>query len=137
MVPAEVCSCGSRRRTGFIDKCPSTLASPIHDRVTYPERYVTKRYVCARIFVPLGNIVKAQDCDKTKARPGPARPAEGATVRVEEMATEQPPTWTEVFKGLIGAVEGLPNDMAENHDHATVVQLTNVYHNLLRRWADA
>ena len=49
---------------------------------------------------------------------GPARPAEGVTVRVEEMAaSEQAPTWGEVFKGLIGAVEGLPEDMADNHDH--------------------
>jgi hypothetical protein len=49
---------------------------------------------------------------------GPARPAEGTTVRVEEMpAAQQAPTWAEVFKGLIGAVDGLPEDMAENHDH--------------------
>jgi hypothetical protein len=57
---------------------------------------------------------------------GPTRPAEGATVRVEEMtpstvdisiAPKPAPTWAEVFKGLIGAAEGLPADMAENHDH--------------------
>ena len=50
---------------------------------------------------------------------GPARPPDGAAVRVEEMpaATRQPPTWGEVFQDLIGAVEGLPEDMAENHDH--------------------
>jgi hypothetical protein len=49
---------------------------------------------------------------------GPARPPEGAAVRVEEApATGQGPTWGEVFKGLIGSVDGLPEDMAENHDH--------------------
>ena len=49
---------------------------------------------------------------------GPARPPEGAQVRIEEVAgAESGPTWGEVFKGLIGTVEGLPPDMAENHDH--------------------
>jgi hypothetical protein len=49
---------------------------------------------------------------------GLARPPEGTTVRVEEMpAAEQASTWAEVFKDLVGAVEGLPQDMAENHDH--------------------
>jgi hypothetical protein len=32
-------------------------------------------------------------------------------------AKQEPPSWGEVFKGLIGAVEGLPEDLAENHDH--------------------
>jgi hypothetical protein len=50
---------------------------------------------------------------------GPGRPPEGAAVRVEEVAVakDEPPTWGEVFKDLIGAVDGLPDDMAENHDH--------------------
>ena len=49
---------------------------------------------------------------------GSLRPPEGAAVRVEELsAAVQVPTWGEVFKGLIGAAEGLPEDMAENHDH--------------------
>lgn len=50
---------------------------------------------------------------------GPTRPPEGAVVRVEEMprASEQLPTWGEVFKDLIGSVDDLPEDMAENHDH--------------------
>jgi len=48
---------------------------------------------------------------------GPQRPAEGATVRVEEVPTEATQSWGEVFKDLIGVVEGLPRDMAENHDH--------------------
>jgi hypothetical protein len=49
---------------------------------------------------------------------GPVRPPDGAVVRVEEVPTaKQKPTWGEVFSGLIGAVEGLPEDMAENHDH--------------------
>lgn len=48
---------------------------------------------------------------------GPNRPSEGATVRVEEVAAEQAQSWGEVFKDLIGAAEGLPADLAENHDH--------------------
>jgi hypothetical protein len=50
---------------------------------------------------------------------GLARPPEGAVVRVEEVsaAKPEPPTWGEVFKDLIGAADGLPEDMAENHDH--------------------
>jgi len=50
---------------------------------------------------------------------GPSRPPEGTAVRVVEVppVASQSPTWGEVFKDLIGAVEGLPEDMAENHDH--------------------
>lgn len=49
---------------------------------------------------------------------GPARPPEGAVVRVEEIAAaEQAPTWGEVFNDLIGAADGLPADFADNHDH--------------------
>ena len=50
---------------------------------------------------------------------GPARPPQGAAARVEEAvaAKQEPPTWGEVFKDFIGAVDGLPEDMAENHDH--------------------
>jgi len=49
---------------------------------------------------------------------------EGTKVRVELVASDQPsapsqerPTLSEQFKGLIGKAEGLPVDMAENHDH--------------------
>lgn len=51
------------------------------------------------------------------------KPPEGIIVRVEEAATGgEPrsvggPSWGEVFRDLIGAAEGLPQDMAENHDH--------------------
>jgi hypothetical protein len=49
---------------------------------------------------------------------GSARPPEGAAVQVEDIAAgDSGPTWGEVFKDLIGSVEGLPEDMAENHDH--------------------
>jgi hypothetical protein len=49
---------------------------------------------------------------------GPARPPEGTEVRVEEVQPAgQESSWGEVFKDLIGAAEGLPEDMAENHDH--------------------
>jgi len=49
---------------------------------------------------------------------------EGTKVRVELVAsgppsdsTQQRPTLAEQFKDLIGKAEGLPVDMAENHDH--------------------
>ena len=48
----------------------------------------------------------------------PASLAEGSEVQV--IPTEEqglPPTWAEVFKDLIGRAEGLPTDMARNHDH--------------------
>jgi hypothetical protein len=48
---------------------------------------------------------------------GPNRPPDGAVVRVEETATPPEPSWGEVFRDLIGTAEGLPEDMAENHDH--------------------
>ena len=50
---------------------------------------------------------------------GPARPPDGAVVRVEEVLQTKAdqPTWGDVFKDLIGTVDGLPDDMAENHDH--------------------
>jgi hypothetical protein len=48
---------------------------------------------------------------------GPERPPEGAKVRIEEVPAEEQQNWVEVFKDLIGTVEGLPTDMAENHDH--------------------
>jgi hypothetical protein len=40
---------------------------------------------------------------------------DGTRVRIEPV--DEPPTWGEVFKDLIGSVEGLPSDMARNHDH--------------------
>jgi hypothetical protein len=49
---------------------------------------------------------------------GPARPPEGATVRIEEVpAAVSAPTWGKVFEDLIGTVEDFPEDMADNHDH--------------------
>jgi hypothetical protein len=48
---------------------------------------------------------------------GPGRPLEGAVVRVEEVPAAAAPNWGEVLKDLIGAAEGLPEDLAENHDH--------------------
>ena len=47
--------------------------------------------------------------------PPDAKIADGTPVRVEPV--DEPPTWGEVFKDLIGSVEGLPPDMARNHDH--------------------
>lgn len=38
-------------------------------------------------------------------------------VRPMADSIESGPTWAEVFGDLIGSVEGLPSDMAENHDH--------------------
>lgn len=49
---------------------------------------------------------------------GSVLPAEGTVVRVEEIApAKDHPSWAEVFKDLIGAADGLPEDLAENHDH--------------------
>ena len=49
---------------------------------------------------------------------GPDRPPDGTAVRVEEVPTAlAQPTWGEVFKDLVGAAEGLPDDMADHHDH--------------------
>lgn len=58
----------------------------------------------------------------------PVKLPDGMSVDVElrprQAADEAPtlyedtgPTWTEVFGDLAGSVEGLPSDMAENHDH--------------------
>lgn len=52
---------------------------------------------------------------------GPDRPPEGAQVRVEMMeprdtAAEGRP-WAEVLGSVIGKAQGLPEDLAENHDH--------------------
>lgn len=48
---------------------------------------------------------------------GPDLPAEGTLVRVEEVSAAGHRSWAEVFEDLIGAAEGLPSDLAENHDH--------------------
>jgi hypothetical protein len=48
---------------------------------------------------------------------GSQRPPDGTAVRIEEIPAAQAKNWGEVFKDLIGSVEGLPEDMAENHDH--------------------
>jgi len=38
-------------------------------------------------------------------------------VRPVAESTESGPTWGEVFSDLAGSVNGLPPDMARNHDH--------------------
>ena len=40
---------------------------------------------------------------------------EGTTVKVR--AVDEPPTWGEVFKDVMGKAVGMPSDMARNHDH--------------------
>ena len=45
------------------------------------------------------------------------RLTEGLLVEVRELDEAQQPTWAEVFKDVIGTCEGLPSDLAENHDH--------------------
>jgi hypothetical protein len=49
---------------------------------------------------------------------------EGTVVEVSPVETapqavegEKQPSWGEVFDDLIGTVEGLPADFAQNHDH--------------------
>jgi len=45
---------------------------------------------------------------------------ENAEVNVELVGQGQPgepASWPEVFKDVIGSVDDLPPDMAENHDH--------------------
>jgi hypothetical protein len=43
---------------------------------------------------------------------------EGAEVEVQPLQAEtSPPTWAEVLKDIVGKAEGLPSDMARNHDH--------------------
>jgi len=48
---------------------------------------------------------------------GPDHPPDGQVVEVQPVKSVQGPTWGEVFGDLIGAVEGLPSDLARNHDH--------------------
>lgn len=51
--------------------------------------------------------------------------AEGTRVRVEPIASsadegalsDRPPTLAELLRPIIGITEGLPDDLAENHDH--------------------
>jgi hypothetical protein len=43
--------------------------------------------------------------------------AEGTKVRVEPVEATEPPTLAERLKNCIGIIEGLPSDMARNHDH--------------------
>jgi hypothetical protein len=42
---------------------------------------------------------------------------EGTEVRVEPVGIDEPKTHYELFRNVIGKAEGLPPDMAENHDH--------------------
>lgn len=46
----------------------------------------------------------------------PAALPEGAEVEVFPTASSGP-TWAEVLEDIIGKAEGLPPDMARNHDH--------------------
>ena len=43
--------------------------------------------------------------------------AEGTKVRVEPVEAADLPTLAERLKGFIGTLQGLPPDMAKNHDH--------------------
>lgn len=48
----------------------------------------------------------------------PASLPDGAEVEVNPVPSDQgAPTLYERYKGFIGMVEGLPSDMAGNHDH--------------------
>jgi len=50
-------------------------------------------------------------------------------VRVEPVDSERRPTLAEKFRNVIGTVQDLPSDMAENHDryvHGTRVVMTSV-----------
>jgi hypothetical protein len=54
----------------------------------------------------------------------PAHLADGTAVEVRAVpettpaSTEDPgPTWAEVFRDVAGTVDGLPTDLADNHDH--------------------
>ena len=42
---------------------------------------------------------------------------DGTKVRIEPVATAEPPTHAETLREFIGAFHGLPADLAENHDH--------------------
>ena len=46
-------------------------------------------------------------------------PPEGAkvTVQLEDSSQKSPKTLSETLLGLAGIANGLPSDMAENHDH--------------------
>lgn len=51
----------------------------------------------------------------------PVKLPDGTSVEVDVRAVAEPiesgPTWGEVFADLAGSAQGLPADMAENHDH--------------------
>lgn len=48
----------------------------------------------------------------------PSALPEGAVVEVSSEDSESAgPTWAEVFKDITGKAEGLPVDLARNHDH--------------------
>ncbi|MBM4039632.1 MAG: hypothetical protein FJ290_14080 [Planctomycetes bacterium] len=47
----------------------------------------------------------------------PASLPEGARVRVEPEESEREPTLAERLKDVVGIIEGLPPDFAEQHDH--------------------
>lgn len=52
----------------------------------------------------------------------PVRLPDGMGVEVEVRpltgpAADSGPTWGEVFRDIAGSVQGLPEDLAENHDH--------------------
>jgi len=63
-------------------------------------------------MVVKGHIVKGSVVlDEAVALP------EGAEVRVELVEPTLRPTLAERFRDVIGKAQGLPSDMAENHDH--------------------
>jgi hypothetical protein len=50
----------------------------------------------------------------------PVKLPDGTSVEVDVRALtggDQGPTWGEVFGDIAGSAQGLPSDMAENHDH--------------------
>jgi hypothetical protein len=47
----------------------------------------------------------------------PVELEEGMAVQVELLTEQKGKTLTERFKNIVGKAEGLPDDLAENHDH--------------------
>ena len=47
----------------------------------------------------------------------PVKLPDGAEVRVEVLESKAEPTLADELRGVIGAVKGLPSDLARNHDH--------------------
>lgn len=63
-------------------------------------------------MVVKGHVVKGRVVlDEAVALP------EGAEVRVELLEPSKRPTLADRFRDVIGKAQGLPSDLAENHDH--------------------